>query len=147
MKILTGLKDSQLQNKLAESKAKKWTTNMAVDLERSCGCSLPMFDIQYVSSTNSSSSYMSHKPPTKGIQQQSTQPDKPKCWHCQGDHFKKDCATAPKQGSPSKYISTKERQCNLIKTFCKKFQDKRQINKISTPTSEICNEEFNTFIS
>ena len=81
VKILTGLKDSQLQNKLAESKAKKWTTmaqvlqdvaDMAVDFKRPHGYSLPMFDIQYVSCASSSSSYRSHKPPTKGIQQQST---------------------------------------------------------------------------
>ena len=71
--ILTGLKDSRLQNKLAELKAKKWTTmaqvlydvaDMAVDFKRSCGYSLPMFDVQYVSSINSSSSYQSNKPPT-----------------------------------------------------------------------------------
>ena len=45
-KILTGLKDSRLQNKLAESKGKKCTNmaqilqdvaDMAVDFERSCG--------------------------------------------------------------------------------------------------------------
>ena len=80
-KILTGLKDSWLQNKLIESKAKKWTTmaqvlpdvtDMAVDFERSCGYSFPTFNFQYVSSTISSSSYRSNKPPTKGIQQPST---------------------------------------------------------------------------
>ena len=85
-KILTGLKDSRVQNKLAESKAKKWTTmaqvlqdvaDMAIDFERLCGYSLPTFNIQYVSSANSSSSYRSNKPSTKGIQQLSTQPDKP----------------------------------------------------------------------
>ena len=74
--------------------------DMAIDFKRSHGYSLPTFDIQYVSSTNSSSSYRSNKPPTKGIQQLSTQPDKPKCWHWQVEHFKKDCPTAPKQGSP-----------------------------------------------
>ena len=46
--------------------------DMAVDFKRSHGYSLPMFDIQYVSSTNSSSSYRSNKPPTKGTQQLST---------------------------------------------------------------------------
>ena len=65
-KILTGLTDSRLCNKLAESKAKKWTTmsqvlqdvaDMATDFERSCGYSLPTFKAQYVSSTNSRSSY------------------------------------------------------------------------------------------
>ena len=76
-KNLTGLKDSRLQNKLAKSKAKKWTTmsqvlqdvaDMAVDFKRSCGYSLPMFKVQYVSSTNSSSSYRSNKPATKSTQ-------------------------------------------------------------------------------
>ena len=108
-KILTGLNDSMLQNKLAESKAKKWTTmaqvlqdvaDMAVDFQRSCGYLCPTFDVQYVSSANSSSSYRSNKPPTKGIQQLSTQLEKPKCWHCQAEHLKKDCPTAPKQSSP-----------------------------------------------
>ena len=80
-KILPGLKDSRLQNKLPESKAKKWTTmaqvlqdvaEMAIDFERSCGYSLSKFDIQYASSANSSSPYRSNKPPTKGTQQLST---------------------------------------------------------------------------
>ena len=48
-KILTGLKDGRLHNKLAETKAKKWTnmtqvlqevTDMAVNFERSQGYSL-----------------------------------------------------------------------------------------------------------
>ena len=108
-KILTSLKDSRLQNKLAELKAKNWTTmaqvlqdvaDMAIDFKRSHGYSLPTFDVQYVSSTNSSSSYRSNKPPTKGIQQKSTGLEKPKCCHCQGEHFKKDCPTDPKQSSP-----------------------------------------------
>ena len=66
VKILTGHKDSRLRNKVAKSKVKKWTTmskvlqdvaDMAIDFERSCGYSLPTFEVQYVSSTNSSSSY------------------------------------------------------------------------------------------
>ena len=49
-KILTGLKDGRLCNKLAESKVKKWTNmsqvlqdvaDMAIDFKRSCGYSLP----------------------------------------------------------------------------------------------------------
>ena len=84
-------------------------TDTVIDFERSHGYSLPVFDVQYVSSTNSSSSYRSNKPPTKGTQQPSTQLEKPKCWHCQGEHFKKDWPTAPKQSSPSKYKSTKEK--------------------------------------
>ena len=80
-KILTGLKDSRLHNMLAKSKAKKWVTmaqvlqdiaDMAVDFERSCGYSLPTFDVQYVSSSNSGNSYRSNKPATKSIQQSLT---------------------------------------------------------------------------
>ena len=80
-KNLTGLKDSRLQKKLAESKAKKWTTmaqvlqdmaDMAVDFKRSCGYSLPTFNVQHISSSHSSSSFGSNKPPTKSIQQSST---------------------------------------------------------------------------
>ena len=80
-KILTGLKDSRLHNKLAKSKAKKWVTmaqvlqdvaDMAVDFERSPGYSLPTFNVQYVSSSNPSNSYRSSKPATKSVQQLST---------------------------------------------------------------------------
>ena len=89
----------------------------------------------------------SNKLTTKSTQQPSAQQEKPKCcWHCQGEYYKKDWLTAPKQSSPTKYKSTKEKKHNLIKTFHKKFQDKRQINEISTPTSD-SNEEFNNFLS
>ena len=73
-KILTGLKDNRLCNKLAKSKAKKWINmaqvlqdvdNMAIDFERSCGYSLPTFNVQYISTSNSSNSYRSSKPPSK----------------------------------------------------------------------------------
>ena len=154
-KILTGLKDSRLCNKLAKFKAKKWTTmsqvlqdvaDMAIDFERLHGYSLPTLEVQYISSTNSSSSYRSNKPTTRNIQQPSTKQEKPKCWHCQGEHYKKDCPTAPKPSSPQKYKSTKEKQHNLIKTYCKKFQDRRQINELCTPAND-SNEEFNNFIA
>ena len=154
-KILTGLKESSLRNKLAKSKAKKWTTlsqimqdvaDMAIDFKRSHGYSLPTFEVQYVSSTNSSFSNRSNRPTTKSTQQLSAQQEKPKCWHCQGEHYKKDCPTASKQNSPTKYNSTKEKQHNLIKTFCKKFQDRRQINEICTPASDSSNKS-NNFIS
>ena len=78
-KILTGLKDSRLHNKLAKFKAKKWTimsqilqdiADMAIDFKRSCGYSLPTFKVQYVSSTNSTS-YRSNRLTTKSIQQSS----------------------------------------------------------------------------
>ena len=150
-----GLRDSRSCNKLAESKAKKWTTmsqvlqdvaDMAVDLERSCGYSLPTFKVQYVSSTNSSSSYRSNKPTTRNIQQPLNWQEKPKCWHCQGAHYKKDCLTAPKPSSPLKYKSTKDKKHNLIKAYHKKFQDRRQINELCTPVSD-CSEKFNNFIS
>ena len=119
---------------------------MAIDFERSCEYSLPTFEVQYVSSTNPSSSYRSNRPTTESTQQLSACQEKPKCWHCQGEHYKKDCSTAPKQSSPTKYKSTKEKQHNLIKTFHKKFQAKRQINEIATPASDR-NEKFNNFIS
>ena len=53
-KILTGLKDGRLCNKLAESKARKWTNmaqvlqdiaDMGVNFERSRGYSLPTFEV------------------------------------------------------------------------------------------------------
>ena len=63
--------------------------------------------------------------------------------------LKKDCPTAPKQGFPQpKYKTTKEKQCNLIKTFCKRFQERRsQINEISTPFEDNSNNKFNKFFS
>ena len=76
-KSLTTLRDSRLCNKLAKSKAKKWTTlsqvlqdvaDMAIDFERSHGYSLPTFKVHYVSSSDSSSSYRSNRPITKSIQ-------------------------------------------------------------------------------
>ena len=109
VKILTGLRESRLDNKLAESKAKKWTNmvqvlqdvaDMTTDFKRSQGSSLPTLDVNHVTSSNNYSSVNSHrstKPPTKGIQQSSVKVDKPKCWHCQGHHLKKDCPTVPHQ--------------------------------------------------
>ena len=96
--------------------------NMAVDFERSCGYSLPTFEVQYISSNTSNSSFRPHRQSAKNTQN-TTRLEKPKCWHCQGDHYKKDCPTAPKQSPPTKQLSTKDKQCNLIKNFCKKFQD------------------------
>ena len=157
-KILTCLKDSRLCNKLAKSKAKKWVNmaqvlqdiaHMAMDFERSHGYSIPTFKVQHISASNSSNSYRSSKPPTNSVQQPSTQTDKPKCWHCQRDHLKKDCLTAPKQGSlQPKYKTTKEKQCNLIKAYHKRFQDRRsQINEISTPSEDDSYNNFNKFFS
>ena len=130
-KILTGLKDGRLCNKLAQSKAKKWTNmsqvlqdvaHMTVDFKRSSGYSLPTFEVQYISSNMSSSSCRPHMQSMKNTQN-TAHLEKPKCWHCQGDHHKKDCPTAPKQSPPTKQLLTKDTQHNLIKNFCKKFQD------------------------
>ena len=74
--------------------------DMAIDFERSHGYSLQTSKVQYISPTNSSSSFRSNKPSTRNVQQPSNQQEKPKCWHCQGDHYKKDCQTAPKPSSP-----------------------------------------------
>ena len=62
---------------------------------------------------------------------------------------KKDCPTAPQQGpAQHKYKTTKEKQCNLIKTFHKKFKDsKSQINKILAPSNDDSFEELNKFFS
>ena len=108
-KILTGLKDSRLCNKLAESKAKRWVnmaqvlqdvTDMAMNFERSCGYSLPTFDMQHISASNSIISYRSSRPHTKSIQQPSARMDKPKYWHCQGDHLKRIVPQPPSKVLP-----------------------------------------------
>ena len=119
-KILKGLRDSRLHNKLAESKAKKWTTmsqvlqditDMAIDLERSCGYSFPTFKVQYVSSTNSSSSSTD---PTSQLQEiyianiKST--GKTQMLALSWQTLQKDCPTAPKPKFPLKYKSTKDKQ-------------------------------------
>ena len=52
----------------------------------------------------------------------------------------------PPSQVPPKYKSTKEKQHNLIKTFHKKFQHRRQINELCTPASD-SSKEFNNFIS
>ena len=145
-KILTGLKDSRLCNKLAESKAKKWTNmaqalqdiaDMAVYFQRSWGYSLPTFEVNQMSSYNNGTSshfYRSTKPPGREAQQLSSKADKPKCWPWQGNHLKKDCPTTSQQNSSlqSKPQINKEKQCNFIKSFHKRFQDRKsQVNEIS----------------
>ena len=150
-KILPGLKDGRLHNKLAESKAEKWInmvqvlqdiTDMAINLKRSQGYSLPTFEVNQASTYNnhaSVNSYRSTKPPVTAIQQLSLKTDKPKYWHCQGNHLKKDCPTTLQQSSSSQTKShfTKERQCNLIKSFYKRFQDgKSQVNEITISSED-----------
>ena len=109
--ILTGLKDSRMQNELAKSKAKKWTTrahvlqdvaDMAVDFKRSCWYSLPMFKVQYVSSTNSNSSYRSNKPTTKSTQQPSAQTGKAQMLALPGRTLQKGLPNSPQGKFPLK---------------------------------------------
>ena len=119
--------------------------DMAVDFERSHGYSLPTFEVQYISSNTSSSSFRPHSQSMKNTQN-TAHLEKPKCGHCQGDHYKKDCPTAPKQSPPAKQLSTKDKQHNLIKKFCKTFQDHWQISKVYTSTSDNT-EDVNNFIS
>ena len=81
---------------------------------------------------------MSTKPPAREVQQPSFKADKPKCWHCQGNHLKKDSPTNSQQNSSlwSKPHISKEKLCNFIKSFCKRFEDRKaQVNEI-TQTSE-----------
>ena len=134
-KILTGLKDRKLHNKLAESKAKKWTNmaqvlqdfaEMAVSFERSRGYSLPSFEVNYTTAysshnPNSNQHCRSSKLPTKETQQIHPKPKKFKCWQCQRDHLKKDCPTVTNQ-SISKHPrpqDNKEKQCKCLDHFKK----------------------------
>ena len=49
---------------------------------------------------------------------------------------------------PPQYKTTKEKQHNLIKTFHKRFQDRRrQIKEISAPAKDNSNEKFDNFFS
>ena len=75
--------------------------DMAVNFERSRGYSLPTFEVNQMSSYNHTSNhfYRSTKPSTREAQQPTLKPDKLKCWHCQGDHLKKDCPTVSKQNN------------------------------------------------
>ena len=80
-KILTGLKDGKLCNKLADSKARKWTnmaqvlqdiTDMEVNFERSRGYSILSFEVNHTSSYNNHNSNQFHrssKSSTKEMQQ------------------------------------------------------------------------------
>ena len=161
-KILTGLRDGKLCNNLAESKAKKWTnmvqvlqdvTDMAVNFRRSRCNPLPSFEVSHTSSYNNCSSnhfYRSNKQSTKEAQQSTLKHDKLKCWHWQGDHLKKDCPTVPHQRNslPSKPQISKEQQHNFIKSFQKRFQNRRaQVNEITTSEDDSFNDQLNQFFS
>ena len=152
--ILSGLRDSRLQNKLAKPKAIKQTsisqviqdvTDMATDFERSCGYSLPTFKVHYVSSTNSSSSYRSNRLTTKTYKNSQLNKRSPRVG-IKANTTKRTVQQPPSKVPPHSTNPPKQKQCNLIKTFCKKFQDRRQINKLCTPASN-SSKEFNNFIS
>ena len=162
-KILTGLKNGRLHNKLAESKAKKWTnmvqvlqdvTDIAVNFKRSQGYCLPTFEVNQTSSYNSCTSnnfFRPTKPPAREVQQSSFKADKLKCWHCQGDHLKKDCPVTSQQNNSlqSKPHISKEKQRNFIKSFHKRFQDKKsQVNEITkTSEDDSFNDQLNQFFT
>ena len=126
-KILTGLKDKKLHNKLAESKAKKWNNmaqvlqdvaEIAISFKRSRGYSLPSFELKktatYCSQNpNSNQHYRTNKLHRKETQQPQTKPEKFKCWQCQGDHLKKDCpiVTSHSKSKHSRLQDNKEKQC------------------------------------
>ena len=63
-----------------------------------------------------------------------------------GKTLQKGMSDSPQDKFPPKYNSTKEKQHNLIKPYHKKFQDRRQINKLCTPASDT-NKEFNNLIA
>ena len=158
-KILTGLKDGRLHNKLVKLKAKKWINmlqvlqdiaDMSLTFERSHDYSLPTFEVNQASSYNnhpSGNAYRSTKPPAKEVQQPLFKADKMKCWHCQGYHMKKDCPNAPQENSssqPKSYLS-KEKQHNLIKSFHKRFHNKTsQVNEVTLSSED---DSFNNKLS
>ena len=158
-KILTGHKDGKLCNKLAETKAKKWTnmvqvlqdiTDMAVNFKWSRGYSLPSFEVNHTSSYNNHKSnqfYRSSKLSTKETQQPNLRLKKMKCWHCQGDHFQLDCTTVSHQSSSlqPKIQINKGKQHKLIKSFWKRFQNRKEkVNEITTASeSDSSNDQLN----
>ena len=164
-KILTGLQDVKLHNRLAESKAKKWThilqvlqdvAEMTVNFERSRGHSLPSFEVNYTSAynncnSNNSQHYRSSKLPTKETQQCNLRLENLKCWHCQDDHLKKNCPTVPNESKSlhSKPQINKEKQCKLIRSFHKRLQNKKEnVNEITTASEdESSDDQLNQFFS
>ena len=129
-KILTGLKDKKMSNKLAESKVKKWTSmaqalqhvaEMAISFERSRGYSLPTLEVNQTSAYNSKNPtsyqyYSTNKLHVKEAQQPQPKPEKLKCWQCQGNHLKKDCPIITNQSRSihSKLQDNKEGRCKLF---------------------------------
>ena len=90
------------------------------------------------------------KPSAREAQQSTLKADKLKCWHCQGNHLKRTAPPLPKNSSlQSKPHISKAKQCNFIKSFCKRFQDKKsQVNEITTTSEDdSLNDQLNQFFA
>ena len=127
-KILTGLKGEKLHNKLAESKAKKWTNMVQVlqhiaDMTEVTPFHLLKLTIQTHNNCYSNQHYRCSKLTTKETQQPSLSLERLKCWHHQGDHLKKDCPTVYHQSKSlqSKPRINKEKQ----QSFQKKVSEQK----------------------
>ena len=126
---------------------------MAVNFER---YSLPSFKVNHTSvysnhNSNNSQHYRSSKLPTKETQQPNLRLEKLKCWHCQGNHLKKDCPTGCNQSKSlhSKPQINKEKQHKLISSFQKRFQNKKEhVNEITTVfNDDSSNDQLSKFFS
>ena len=117
--------------------------DMAIDFKRSCGYSFPTFKVQHVSSINSSS-YRSNKLTTKSMQLTSIY-KKTKMLALPGRTLQKGLPNSSQAKFPPKIQIHQGKAVHFNKNFCKKFQNKRQINELCTPASN-SSEEFNNFI-
>ena len=88
-----------------------------------------------------------HRNPTKGLK-------KLKWWHCQGDHLKNDFPTVPHQSKQVNHCILsfkliKKKQHKLIRSFQKRFQNKKEpVNKITTAAEDdSSNDQLNQFFS
>ena len=154
-----------MNNKLVESKVKKWTNmaqvlqdvaEMAISFERSKGYSLPTFEVNQTSAHNSEhptsyQHYSTNKLHVKKAQQPQPKPEKLKCWQCQADHLKKDCPIVTNQSRSihSRLQDNKERQCKLFKSFQKKIpQQKGIVIEIAKASDNDSSEQhWNQFLS
>ena len=108
---------------------------MAISFKRSRGYTLPSFKINQTTANSSqcpsySLHYKTNKLYTKETQHPHTKP-KIKCYECQGDHLKKDCPTVQASQGMSKHSrfqGNKERQHKILKSFQKKFLNKKKVS-------------------
>ena len=129
-------------------------TDMAVNFERSKGYPLPSFEVSHILPYNNCSSnhlYRSNKQTAKETQQSTLKPNKLECWHCQGNHLKKGFPTVPQQRNSIQSIPqiNKEKQCSFIKSFQKRFQNRRaQVIEITaTSEDDSFNNQLNQFFA